>query len=282
MLRQLWKAAIVLRYRPVVWIPFILAESASVLLAWMRRRMGRMILEWVTERRSVLGGESHVSLTTPGVLHTAFLWSSPIGFTLQFVQVFILALAFLLTVRFVQRELGNVAPDRSMVRRALHGYPKRILWFSCLLSFWSFVVVLAGSSIFSWGKAKYFFENIAHSPDLFVPFVTLIWALILAWIIAPFAIRFLMPRDAPAVDPRLKQAARRLAMLCALFNLGLYNLYEVLRARVRFSSAFSGFAAGWAAALIADIPWLLFFVASGLLIAEPTEMSDPVIQDMAE
>lgn len=282
MLRQLWKALVVLRYRPVIWIPFVLAESAAVILTWARRTIVRMILSWVTERPSVLGGESHISLSTPGLLHKAVMISSPIGITLGFVQTSLLVLAFLLTVRFVQREIGNVTPDLSTVRQALEGYPKRILWLSCQLCFWNFLVVLAASTLLIGDRSRLFFDSTIHSPALFIPSLVLVEMLVVAWIVTPVAIRFLLPAQETEIDGRLNQQARRLALFCTALNVALYSAYEILHARLRFSSSFSGFAAGWVATLVVELPLLLFFVAAALLIAEPTEVADPVLFDLAD
>ncbi|WP_058185527.1 hypothetical protein [Terracidiphilus gabretensis] len=223
---------------------------------------------------SVLGGESQTY--NPAAMHKALLFTAPIESATRLTNVCLVTFAFVITVRLTWMILEGQTPNTGQVAIvSLHQW-RRILWFGVKFS----VCMAAGASL---GLLTTIPPVMGLCNYLHISIWYLTWGLGMvgviaaAWIIAPVAVRLLLPPENTGISSMQKATARWMGMLAAATSTILGFLYETFRHNIKVDSNFERAAVGMIATIAGNAPLLLLFIALAIVSLDKVKAQEPLV-----
>ena len=279
-MRERWRKTVEMFWEhPVLWLPYIVAESCSAVVTFVGTWIRHQIVNSFLVTHSVLGGEStHLD---PGRVHNALIFSAPVEVAQHLLDTILAAVALVWTARCVESILAGESTALASALRRLKADQGRILWFALKFA----ACVLAGVLLlYAIGTPltiilnQKFGASITVSSWLFGG--TIVTAA--AWIATPWAITLLRDADSPPIKRDEIRVARTLAVLVAASTVVLGFAYNSIRHRIQVGSPIEGKMVGAIAGLIVNSPQILLFIAFALLSsrqASPAEIIDAAEPD---
>lgn len=259
---------------PVLFLPYLCAESFDFLSKYLRQWILQGIIQWsfTHSGQSVLNGGSLGSGEGLPAQQKAWLVGTPLELGIRYISVCVLVLAFVMTERMVLTIRENLELNTSTIFGGLRDYAGRILWFSLKLCIFAVILMLP---VLWLGVAPVD----AVRDRLHVDFDTFVWGFAfllgsaLAGLVAPMAMKLIAPEKATAIGSLIYFHGRLTAMVAfaaaAILGYGYVRLYG----HIRLESAAQYAVLGFAATIVTNVPLVFLFIALTLLVMQSGELS---------
>lgn len=275
MIQLLRKSIDLLRWNPILWMPYLVAQLLAIGLWKIWGILRTDIFQWFTTSHSVLGG------TVPDMDHSALASASlvaiPIGLATVFAIVCFFVCALMTTAGIVEAISQEQKVD---VRQILVGLVPR--WRRGLL--FSVVVLLVSGACLAVVVASDFFilyflhgpDYLQYRPDLSAASIstfgfTTLWMGCTGWLLMPMAIRLLRLDRTVQVSSRTRNLGTAVVVLVAVAGVALGLILHRAERPIFLDTQWEFTALGIFNSIVANAPDALLFVALALLAREHSE-----------
>lgn len=276
-LKDLWRKTRELfgKY-PVLWLPVLVADLVKFLLEFPRHWMTRSVVRIVVEpHHSVLGTTpdpaSRSSVFWASVMSAPFTWDT------YFIDICLYTAAFVVTAALVRMALQNQQPKiaaglRSLTSKILSGLGlslKVFVLYVIAAMYFGFLLTVLSKII----DPRSFPSTVPILASVIVGFLV-------AYFIAPCAVRLLLTKDSPSLVAKTHWTARAFAILAMLASV----LLSVFCQRAELSLMRDGSYLFGAARLITDagaslltvLPYIPLFVVLSLIAFRGSATNDMI------
>lgn len=259
------KSIQLLRSHPLLWAPYVVAELIVDGISRLRHLADARILLWESSRQieSVFGGNFSPRAFDTNAIEVVYRLRTSLAWAADYAERCIFTAAMVFTMTMVSALVRKEQPVIATATARLRQYPKRILLYSAqawLLSAILFVLI-------EWPIYLPGFRSAmtGHASDILSRFLDLIGGLCFAWFMAPIAVRLLRPVAEPDSTRDEKRLSRAAFLLTAVAYVVLIAILNPLVMKLNLSSAGEINAAFRLAALIANSPYVVLYVAFSLI-----------------
>jgi|SRR5580658_2684325 hypothetical protein len=258
-----------IRKRPILLLPLLVADQTALYLNVLRRIASKKIVAWsmTTASHSVTGAIIQTPVDPYEARNRAILLLIPLDWATYFIRVALFTAAFVLTAYLIRHSLVGIELNWResivKVRTNLNGALKFAIKFLVLYYAASLLLSLPAISFnllhYTRGNSIQWIASIA----------TIVQATLVAWIMAPPALRLLnqhLPKRLP-VD--IKRRARLLCIACAVaadsLSFGVLNLKFSPEILSSFNPWFWNYPIPSLESAIVALPYLPMWIALALL-----------------
>jgi hypothetical protein len=258
----------VIRSRPILLLPLLGADQTVLYLEVLRRIASKKIMVWsmTTTTRSVTGAIIQLPVAPVEARNRALLLLGPIGWTNNFVHIVLFTAAFVVTASLIR---GAPAGAPLQWRDAFDTAWKRragILFFA--LKFFGAIAAAAALSV-----ALAELDRVTDWLRVAGPWATGVWSIaiasLIAWLLAPPALRLVNPALAKPLQAQLKRSARLVCILCGVtstvLSLALQNLKFPPEVLSSFNAWFWNYPVPSLESALIALPYLPMWIVLALL-----------------
>lgn len=274
-MRELWRKTVELFWEyPVLWVPFIVTQSCSVVVTFLGSSVRRHIVDSFLVTHSVLGGQA--TDLDPGRVHNALMFSAPVEAAQHLLEIVLAAIALVWTARCVEMNATGEPISLGFALRQLKLDQHRVLSFAIKFA----ACLLAGTVLlYALGTPLTLAIHQKLGVNISVMSWVLGWLLVsaAAYIATPWAMTLLKRVGEGSIVRQDVRSSRILAVLATGSTVLLSFAYNSIRHRIQVGSPAEAKMVGAVATLAMNSPLILLFIALALLSLRPSaplEMSD--------
>ncbi len=301
-MRNLWRTTTYLFWQfPILWLPLILAKFAGFGLRSAERALFHQwairFLLWLTETHSVLSGATIQGTLTPQIMAKAEILAAPLALGTQFISTFLLASSMVVTAALLSdiAETGRsgslqtaMPPVAASIRRILV-YSLKLFALDVLSGTLASLLMPWATGLQSnieiWMRLSIEFRISLERMNLPIYLCNLLFALGIAYIIAPIAIRLLQPQGSTPT-PQQAKTARIAWILTAVFGTILGVAVSGIEAsffqQLHTTSDLAALSISAIASVINALPNIPLFIALYLIATPNSPLTNPPIEQLQQ
>lgn len=256
----------IIRRRPVLLLPLLCADQTALYLNVLRHILNRKIEHWMLTARSVTGALIQTPITDAHARIRVLMLLGPLSWANYFIRMLLFTAAFVITACIVRNAIDGAPPNwRDAFSTAWKGMAGILLF---VLKFFGAFVAAGALSV-----AFYRLHIVSYWLRAAGLSATGLWSIVIAsliaWLLAPPALRLLNPALAKPLPAELKRTARIICILCGVTSTVLSLALENLKLSPEVLSSFNAWfwnypAPSLESALIA-LPYLPMWIGLALL-----------------